>query len=285
MERIGIVGAGQMGAGIAHVCALAGLQVIMVDSSSKARAALLPAVQTSLLKLVRRGVLDPDAQVAAVERVTVAADVTAMADVDFVIEAATEDVAIKRAILQELTSVVRPSCIIASNTSSVSISGLAAYVDKPGRFIGMHFFNPVPVMDLVEVIRGLDTSDACHDATCDLARMLGKFPLTTKNSPGFMVNRLLVPMINEAVLLVQEGAASAGDIDAALTLGAGHPMGPLKLADLIGLDTCLAIMQVLHRDFGESKYRPAPLLREYVDAGRLGRKSGRGFFEYSREFA
>jgi 3-hydroxybutyryl-CoA dehydrogenase len=280
-KLIGVVGAGQMGSGISQICCLAGMQVLVHDRSENALDALRPNMRKAFDRQVEKGKLNADARDYALARLATAPLVSTLAECDFVIEAATEDIAIKSAILRELNTIVSAECVIATNTSSVSISMLAGSVDYPGRFVGMHFFNPVPVMRLVEIIPGLDTSEETVAKTKALAKLLGKTTVMTKNSPGFVVNRLVVPMINEAIFLLQNETATAEAIDAALTLGAGHPMGPLSLADMIGLDTCLAIMTVLHSEIGEDKYRPAPLLREMVDAGRLGRKSGRGFFIHS----
>lgn len=277
---VGIVGAGQMGAGIAHVCAAAGLQVVLCDVSAAAVQRALEGIGASLERAVRSGKATAQERQAILCRIRAGAGIAALADADIVIEAATEDVAVKRRILAEVETVVRPDCIMATNTSSVSVTRLAAGLAAPARFVGMHFFNPVPLLPLVEIIRGTHTSDAVFEAVRALAGQLGKTAIAVRNAPGFVVNRLLLPMINEAVFVLQEGVASAEEIDAGMTLGARHPIGPLALADLIGLDTCLAIMEMLCRDFNDPKYRPAPLLKEMVDAGLLGRKSGRGFYAY-----
>ncbi|SDV46537.1 3-hydroxybutyryl-CoA dehydrogenase [Chitinasiproducens palmae] len=280
MQTIGIVGAGQMGSGIAQVCAVAGLNVVLNDINDEAVQRGFDRIAASLDRLVSKEKLSAAHASAAVSRIARCVAPEGLAACDFVIEGATESVRIKQEILKQLDTVLRPDAIIATNTSSVSITKLAATLANPARFIGMHFFNPVPVMELVEVIRGIQTSDATFEVTVALARRIGKTAIDIRNSPGFAVNRILVPMINEAVFVLQERLASAEEIDAGMKLGANHPIGPLALADLIGLDTVLAIMDVLYRDFNDSKYRPAPLLKEMVDAGYLGRKSGRGFHTY-----
>ena len=280
INTIGIVGAGLMGSGIAQVCAVAGLQVVLHDVSEQAVQRGLAAIGANLERMVTKDKISADDARQALARIAGGADLSRLGQAEFLIEAATERVEIKQAILRELDAVARAGSIIATNTSSVSITRLAACLREPARLVGMHFFNPVPVMALVEVIRGIQTSDATYDATRALAARIGKSAIGARNAPGFVVNRILVPMINEAVFVLQEGLASAEDIDAGMKLGANHPIGPLALADLIGLDTLLAVMEVFYRDFNDSKYRPAPLLREMVDAGRYGRKSGQGFYRY-----
>ena len=277
---LGVVGAGTMGNGIAQVCAQAGLQVKMVDIADAAVQRGLSTVSKSLDRLVAKDKISAAEKDAIVGRIAGGTDYAALADCDLVIEAATENVALKLKILKQLDELLGEKVVIATNTSSISITQLAAVVRNPGRFIGMHFFNPVPVMGLVELIRGLQTDDATHTLSDALVRHIGKTPVTARNSPGFVVNRILCPMINEAIFTLQEGLASAEDIDAGMKLGCNHPIGPLALADMIGLDTLLAIMQVFQDGFGDPKYRPAPLLREMVAAGRLGRKSGQGFYSY-----
>ena len=280
-QRIGVIGAGTMGNGIAQVCAMAGLDVTLVDVSDAAVARGLATLGKSLERLVKKDKLTVAASAAALARVQGTTDYAALAGADLVIEAATENLALKLRILQQLAEVVREDAVIATNTSSISITQLAAAVKAPERFVGMHFFNPVPLMALVEVIGGLQTSEATRERALAFVKSIGKTPIAVKNSPGFAVNRILVPMINEAIFVLQEGLASAEDIDAGMTLGCNQPIGPLALADLIGLDTLLAVMQVFSEGFDDPKYRPAPLLKEMVAAGRLGRKSGRGFYAYT----
>ncbi|MBN9206721.1 3-hydroxybutyryl-CoA dehydrogenase [Methylibium petroleiphilum] len=280
-QTIGVIGAGTMGNGIAQVCAMAGLDVTLVDVSDAAVARGLATLGNSLERLVKKDKLTAAASAAALARVRGTTDYAALAGADLVIEAATENLALKLRILQQLADVVRVDAVIATNTSSISITQLAAAVKAPERFVGMHFFNPVPLMALVEVIGGLQTSEATRERALAFVKSIGKTPIAVKNSPGFAVNRILVPMINEAIFVLQEGLASAEDIDAGMTLGCNQPIGPLALADLIGLDTLLAVMQVFSEGFDDPKYRPAPLLKEMVAAGRLGRKSGRGFYTYA----
>lgn len=280
MQTIGIVGAGQMGSGIALVCATAGLNVILNDLDERAVERGIEGISANLGRMVSKGKATSDEATGALERIKGCAVLTELIECDLAIEAATENVQVKEALLRKLDAIIQPGAIIATNTSSVSVTRLGATLADPRRFIGMHFFNPVPVMALVEVIRGLQTSNATFDATIALAKRIGKSTICVKNSPGFVVNRILIPMINEAVFVLQEGLASAAEVDEGMRMGANHPIGPLALADLIGLDTTLAIMNVLYRDFNEPKYRPAPLLKEMVDAGYLGRKSGQGFHTY-----
>jgi len=280
VETLGIIGAGQMGNGIAHVAALAGIHVLINDARPEAVVAAIALIAKNTERQVSKGQITAEAREAALARITPAADFTAFGAVDMVIEAATEREEIKKSIFAALTPHLRGDAILATNTSSLSITRLAAGTDRPERFIGMHFFNPVPVMKLVEIIRGIATGQATHETVVALALRLGKVAADSEDFPGFMVNRVLVPMINEAVTALFEGVGSVASIDTAMKLGCNHPMGPLELADFIGLDTCLAIMQVLHEGFGDSKYRPCPLLVKYVEAGWLGRKSGRGFYDY-----
>lgn len=279
-ETIGIVGAGQMGIGIAQVCAAAGLDVMLNDVDASALTRGMDRLSASFDRLVSKGKSTAGEASAAMARVHAAPKLNALAACDVLIEAATENIRIKQQILQDLDAVAKCDAIVATNTSSVSITKLAATLADPSRFVGMHFFNPVPAMALVEVIRGIRTSDATFDATIAFAERLRKSAIHVKNAPGFVVNRILVPMINEAVFVLQEGCASAEEVDVGMRLGANHPMGPLALADLIGLDTVLSIMEVIHRDLNDTKYRPAPLLREMVDAGYLGRKTKQGFYSY-----
>jgi 3-hydroxybutyryl-CoA dehydrogenase len=280
IRRIGVIGAGQMGRGIAHVCALAGLDVLLTDISPEAAAAGRDAIHRNLSRQVSRGRIREEDKAAALARIGMASDYAAFGDCDIVIEAATEREAVKREIFERLVPELKPEALIASNTSSISITRLAAATGRPGKFIGMHFMNPVPVMALVELIRGIATDDATFVATRDLAVRLGKTPVAAEDYPAFIVNRILLPMINEAVYTLYEGVGSVAAIDTAMKLGANHPMGPLELADFIGLDTCLAIMQVLYEGLADSKYRPCPLLVKYVEAGWLGRKAERGFYDY-----
>jgi 3-hydroxybutyryl-CoA dehydrogenase len=279
-RKIGVIGAGQMGNGIAQACAVSGLDVTMVDINDAAVQRGVATITGSLERLVKKEKLAAADKDAAVARVKGTTDYAALKDADLVIEAATENLELKLRILKQVSEQVSESAVIATNTSSISITQLAAVVRQPGRFIGLHFFNPVPMMALVEVIRGLQTSDETQAKAEAFAKQVGKTPIAVKNSPGFVVNRLLVPMINEAVFVLQEGLATAEDIDTGMKLGCNHPIGPLALADLIGLDTVLAVMQVFGDGFEDPKYRPAPLLKEMVAAGHLGRKSGRGFYTY-----
>ena len=280
MNKIGIIGAGTMGNGIAQVCAVAGLQVAMVDISDAAVERGVATLGGSLDRLVKKDKLSPADKATALARVQGSTSYSALQDADLVIEAATENADLKLRILKQVDELATGDTLIATNTSSISITQLAAVMRRPERFIGLHFFNPVPMMALLEIIRGLQTSDDTHARAVEFARSIGKTPITVKNSPGFAVNRILVPMINEAIFVLQEGTASAEDIDTGMKLGCNQPIGPLALADLIGLDTLLSVMQVFYDGFNDSKYRPAPLLKEMVDAGRLGRKSGRGFYRY-----
>lgn len=280
IQKIGVIGAGTMGNGIAQVCAVAGLQVTMIDISEEAVQRGLKTLAASLERLVKKEKLTAADKDATLARVHGETDYAALKGVDLVIEAATENIGLKLRILKQIDSLVLAETVIATNTSSISITQLAAVVNRPERFIGMHFFNPVPMMALLEVIRGLQTSDDTLVKVLAFAQKIGKTSVTVRNSPGFAVNRILVPMINEAVFVLQDGLATAEDIDAGMRLGCNHPIGPLALADLIGLDTLLAVMQVFYEGFNDSKYRPAPLLKEMVAAGRIGRKSGRGFYTY-----
>jgi 3-hydroxybutyryl-CoA dehydrogenase len=280
-QTIGVIGAGTMGAGIAQVSALAGLSVAMLDVDEKRVAKGREAIAAGLERLVKKEKLSAADRDAALGRLRGATDYGALGDCEFVIEAATEDEALKLKILRQVDAAAKNDAALATNTSSISITKLAAALRRPARFVGLHFFNPVPPMALVEVVRGRQTDDATVEAAAALAKRLGKTPVVVKDSPGFVVNRLLCPMLNEAVLAYGEGIATAQDIDEAMKLGCNHPIGPLALADLIGLDVLLAVMEVFHREFKEPKYRPAPLLREMVAEGKLGRKSGRGFYTYT----
>ncbi len=280
IQTIGVIGAGTMGNGIAQACATNGFDVVMIDIDAAAVARGLAAVASSLGRLVKKDKLAAAARDAALARITTSTDYAALLPAQLVIEAATENEGLKRKILAQLDALLPAETLVATNTSSISITQLAAATQRPERFIGMHFFNPVPMMALVEVIRGLQTSDATHDAVRDMALRLGKTPITVNNAPGFVVNRILIPMINEAFFVLAEGLATAEDIDAGMTLGCNQPIGPLALADMIGLDVCLAVMQVFVDQYSDSKYRPCPLLREMVAAGWLGRKTGRGVYRY-----
>ena len=278
--KIGVVGAGTMGNGIAQALAVAGRDVVMMDVGDAQVKRGLGTIGASLDRLIKKDKMSAADKAAAMARISTATSTSALADCDLVIEAATEKVDLKLRIFAELDSVVKPEAILASNTSSISITRLAAGTKRPSQVIGMHFFNPVPVMALVELINGLQTSAATYAAVEELAKSIGKSPIKVKNSPGFVVNRMLCPMINEAVFVLGEGLATAAEIDEAMKLGCNHPIGPLALCDLIGLDVELAVMQVLYEGTKDPKYRPAPLLVEMLEAGYLGRKSGKGFFDY-----
>ncbi len=280
IDRMAVIGAGQMGSGIAQVAAQAGVEVVVADASPELAKRSVEKLGQTLAKLVEKGKLSAADREKLLGRIRPVASLEECAGADLAIEAVVENQAAKAQIFQKLDAVLRPEAILASNTSSISITALAAGTRRPDRFIGMHFMNPPPVMQLIEIIRGLQTSDATYRTVMDLAKRFGKTTVTSKDSPGFIVNRILIPLLNEACFALQEGLASPEDIDTAVKLGLNHPMGPLTLADFVGLDTCLYIAEVLHRELGDDKYRPAPLLRQYVAAGWNGRKAGRGFYRY-----
>ena len=280
INTVGIIGAGTMGNGIAQACAVSGIKVVMVDISEAAVAKGIATVAGSLERLLKKEKISAADRDAALARIKGSTNYEDLKPAQLVIEAATENHDLKIRILKQIDAMLAPDVIVATNTSSISITKLAAVTSRPDRFIGMHFFNPVPMMALVEIIRGLQTSDATHDAVHAMAKALGKTPITVKNAPGFVVNRILVPMINEAFFVLAEGLATPEDIDAGMKLGCNQPIGPLALADMIGLDVCLAVMEVYLNEFGDSKYRACPLLKEMVAAGRLGRKTGQGVYRY-----
>jgi 3-hydroxybutyryl-CoA dehydrogenase len=281
MKTFGVIGAGQMGSGIAQVAAQSGLDVVLIDATRELAERARSGIAGLISKQVDKGRLTPDDADAMVARIRTHDSLSALGAADFVVEAAPESQAMKTEIFAEIDRIAPPHAVLASNTSSISITALAAATNRPAQVIGMHFMNPVPVMKLVEIIRGLQTSDETYATTAAAARRLGKETVLAKEAPGFIVNRILIPMLNEAIFVLENGLASAEDIDEAMKLGTNQPMGPLRLADLIGLDTVLAICESLHRELGDDKYRPAPLLRRYVAAGWLGRKTGRGLYRYS----
>ena len=284
IERVAVVGAGTMGNGIAHVCALAGLEVALVDSDAAALDRGVATIGRNLERQRAKGRIDAEDQAGALGRIEPATALERVGDAGLVVEAVPEIAALKYDIFEQLDRLAPRDALLASNTSSISITALAARTSRPGQVIGMHFMNPVPIMKLVEVIRGLRTDDATMEAVMELSLALGKIPVEVRDFPGFVSNRILAPMINEAVFALMEGVAEVEAIDTVMRLGMNHPMGPLALADLIGLDTCLNILEVLHRELGDDRYRPCPLLRQYVAAGWLGQKTGRGFYAYDRSY-
>jgi len=283
LHRIGVIGAGQMGTGIAHVLSLAGYDVVLDDLNKEALGKALAKIEKNMQRQVSKGIIAEDVVKPALARIRTTQSMEDLKDRELVIEAATEDEAVKKKLFQELCPRLSPTAMIATNTSSISVTRLAASTDRPERFIGLHFMNPVPVMQLVEVIRGIATDDVTFQTALDIVKHVGKTAAYAEDFPAFIVNRILLPMINEAVYTLYEGVGNVDAIDTAMRLGANHPMGPLQLADFIGLDTCLAVMQVLYEGLADSKYRPCPLLVKYVEAGWLGQKTGRGFYDYRGE--
>jgi 3-hydroxybutyryl-CoA dehydrogenase len=283
IQKVGVIGAGQMGNGIAHVCAMSGFEVLLNDVSEDRIKAGIATINGNMARQIAKRNLSEEERQAALGRIGIAGHIDGLADCDLVIESATEKEEVKRKIFQALCPILKPEAIIGSNTSSISITRLASSTDRPEQFIGIHFMNPVPLMQLVELIRGIATGDPTFEATKTFVAKLGKIIAVAEDFPAFIVNRILLPMINEAIYTLYEGVGTVEAIDSAMRLGAHHPMGPLELADFIGLDTCLSVMQVLHEGLADSKYRPCPLLVKYVEAGWLGRKAKRGFYDYRGE--
>jgi 3-hydroxybutyryl-CoA dehydrogenase len=283
MHQIGVVGAGQMGTGISQVCAISGFDVVLLDQEPEVLARAKASIETALDRMIAKNAVGESERVTTLSRIQLTSDVKNVSSCDLIIEAATESESVKCSIFQQLRPIMKSDAILATNTSSIPITRLAASTDRPERFIGIHFMNPVPVMQLVELIRGIATDDPTYESAKEFIGKLGKIATVSEDFPGFIVNRILLPMINEAIYTLYEGVGSVEAIDTAMRLGANHPMGPLQLADFIGLDTCLSIMQVLHEGLADSKYRPCPLLVKYVEAGWLGRKTKRGFYDYRGE--